>query len=292
MPPDRPVPQTVCGPGPFGPVPPDDLPHDRVHTAQSVDPTLALRVDALLDLPGSAWQPLARILLAAVHATGHRVWLTGGTARDLIAGEHLREVRDLDLTGTVPPGRFMDITYQAMRASRMAELRMSVTPDSLVCAVTPERSRQRLFEYRGLTGSGFHFPTVGSRLTEDARHRDFSFNSLMYDALGHVIIDPSGCGLDDLRSPACRFRPLNAAPSPSAATRIIVRAMKFALRWEDTRKLDLEPFRAWVLGLPRDLGQGLTNDDWRRLNRIRRRDVNATDARPAGIRGCSPVARS
>src|SRR5207244_6228507 len=77
-PPDRAVPTSSDGAVPKAPVPPADLGSERVFRAAEVDPDLATRVNALLDLPTAQWQPVIRPLLAAVHSTGHRLWLSGG----------------------------------------------------------------------------------------------------------------------------------------------------------------------------------------------------------------------
>jgi poly(A) polymerase len=150
-PPDRPVPQTADGAEPVAVMPPGDLPAHCVHQAGSLDATIPTRAGALRDLPGAPWQPLIRPLVGAVRAAGHRLWLSGGAARDLVAGAPLREVNDLDLAGTLPPGRFTDITRQMLRALGMSEFRTTVCPSSLVCSVLQPRSTSRLIEYRGLS---------------------------------------------------------------------------------------------------------------------------------------------
>jgi len=280
-PPDRPVPLYADGAAAVAPMPPDDLGADHRPHADTIDRTIALRAQALLDLTGTPWQPLARSLLAAIHASGHRVWFVGGSVRDLVRGVPLRHVNDLDLSGTAPPGRFSDILYQTMRSAQMSEYRTTVSKDSLVCAVVPERiksgqseSDSRLLEYRGLNRGGFAFPAVGSRLEEDARHRDFSFNSLLYDALDDLILDPSGHGLPDLTDDEYRFRPLGATDGPVAAGAVIVRAMKFAIRWRAQARLEL--FFAWVRGLPTDLFARLSDDQLDLLVKIMNKDHDAT----------------
>jgi poly(A) polymerase len=207
------------------------------------------------------------------------MWLTGGSARDVVSGVPPREVRDLDLTGTVAPGRFMDIAYQTLRGMQLSEARRTVTPDSLVCAATAPRSKSRLFEYRGLRRDGFRFPVVGSSLVEDARLRDFSFNALLYDVMNHVVIDPLGDALQDALGSKYRFRPLNHAVTAPDAAKLILRLMKFALRWEDSRDLDLEPMHLWIRDLPPDLLRHLPRRTFRRLREDRIREVDASKER-------------
>lgn len=273
--PARAVPQTAENAVAQGVMPPCDLPESGRIEARSIGPSMPERADSLLDLPGAPWQPLVRPLLAAVHASGHRAWLAGGAVRDLIAGVPLEDVNDLDLTGTVPPGRFTDITRQTLRACRMSEHRTTVTPASLVCAVVPPGSTTRMIEYRGLNLGGFRFPIMGSSIAEDAGRRDFSFNALLYDVLGHRVLDGSGAGLDDLRA-GPRFRPLITSTDPAEVALIVVRAAKFAHRW-GISAVDPE-LAAWVAALPPGLCDSLPDADWDSLSRSYRKSVSASVA--------------
>jgi hypothetical protein len=273
-PPDRTVPQTADGAELKAVVPPADLPNNLVSAAASIDSSLPLRADALLDLRGAPWQQLIRPLLAAVHATGHQAWLAGGAARDLVAGAQLHEVKDLDLAGTVPPGRFTDISYQTLRALGMSEYRTTITPESLVCAVVPPKSKTRLIEYRGLHQGGFRFPAVGSRLAEDARYRDFSFNALLYDTLKHEVFDACGTGLTDLLGETRRFVPQDVSEDPLKQAMIVLRAAKFALRWRDNTPLDLTSLHSWIGTLPPDFCQTLTPAHWNGLRSAYKRTIH------------------
>jgi poly(A) polymerase len=267
-PPNRAVPTSSDGAVPKAPVPPADLGPERVLPAAEVDPDLATRVDALLNLPTAQWQPLIRPLLAAVHATGHRLWLSGGAVRDSVSNVPVDEINDLDMAGTAPPGRFMDMMYQAMRASGKTEHVLKVSKDSLICSVTGA-GNTRFIEYRGLSLGGFSFPAVGSRLAEDARHRDFSFNALIYDALDHILFDPTGHGLADLLRKLRTFRPIKESDSPYELATVVVRAMKFALRWPG--RVDLDLFHRWLHSLPADIWRSLTEDELSMLRDQRRR---------------------
>jgi hypothetical protein len=160
----------------------------------------------------------------------------------------------------------------------MAEYAVEISPVSLVCAVVAPRPRTRLIEYRGLTRGGHLYPAVGSRLAEDARHRDFGFNTLLYDALDHEIYDPTGHGLSDLLGPARRFDPVNPTRDPAKIADHVVRAMKFALRWSESTALDLEPLRIWLGGMPPDLWRDLASHDWDRLRRERHADISEPDS--------------
>jgi poly(A) polymerase len=267
-PPNRAVPTSSDGAVPKAPVPPADLGSERVLRAAEIDSDLAARVNALLDLPTAQWQPVIRPLLAAVHSTGHRLWLSGGAVRDSVSNVPLGEINDLDMAGTAPPGRFMDMMYQALRASGRTEHLLSVSKDSLICSVAYARNK-RYIEYRGLSLGGFRFPAVGSRLAEDARHRDFSFNALIYDALDHVLFDPTGHGLADLLRKPRTFRPIKESDSPYELATVVIRAMKFALRWPG--QVDLDLFHRWLHTLPADIWRSLSEDELSRLRVQRQR---------------------
>ncbi|NUT95021.1 MAG: hypothetical protein HOY78_23660 [Saccharothrix sp.] len=273
-PPERPVPLTAEGAEPCAPMPPDDLDGRLRRPAASIDPTIPHRVDALLDLPGAPWQPVARVLFASVLANGHRLWLAGGVVRDVVSGVGERQINDLDLSGTVPAGRFSDILYQSMRATRMTEFRPTVTPGTLVCAVTSPGSRTRLIEYRGLSARGFRFPAVGSSLVEDVRTRDFSFNALFYDIVEHEIFDPDGSGIEALTatSDKRKFKALKESDNPVDQAEVIIRALKFAMRWEHLDP-DVTELNQWLATIDPDLCHKITAKQWRKLGESYRKSV-------------------
>jgi poly(A) polymerase len=277
-PPDRRVPQSSEGAAAIAPMPPSDLSRPgQVIGAADLDPVLSGRIDALLDLHSAGWQPLIRPLVAAVHATGHRLWLAGGAVRDAVCNLPPEQTNDLDMSGTVQAGRFVDITYQVLRATGKTEYPIFVCPDDLVCSVKLTDDRT-IIEYRGLSVGGFQFPAVGSSLAEDARHRDFSFNSLVYDVMDHEIFDPSGHGLPDLLGDVRRFHPLKETDDPVQLAFVVLRAMKFALRWSGAADLDFEPLHRWLASLPGDLWASLGADDWAYL-RQERANIDATAMR-------------
>jgi hypothetical protein len=274
LPPDRYVPQSSEFAVADAPIPPEDLVPGRTRKAATIAPSIPVEVEAVLDRTGAAWRPVMRPLLAAIHSTGHRAWLSGGAVRDALSGAPAAEVKDVDMSGTVPPGRFSDISYQALRATGMPEARITICPQDLVCSIMVGPATT-VVEYRGLSLGGFRYPAVGSRLVEDAWHRDFSFNSLLYDVLEHEVFDPLGYGLEDLRGGVRRFVPLKLTGEPRQMAAVVVRAMKFALRWENDTQLDLEPLRRRLEDLTVDFWQGLAQDDWESL-RSEHASVNAS----------------
>jgi len=168
-------------------------------------------------------------------------------------------VHDVDLTGTVPPGRFTELSRQVLRASGQNECRTTVTAHSLVCAIVPPRSRERAFEYRGLSRTGFRYPVVGSSIAEDAHQRDFSINALLYDMVERRVLDGSGLGLGDLRSGPL-IRPLRRSHDPLTVAELVIRALKFLRRWE---LADLNPeLVTWLSSVPDGFWDHLTDAEW------------------------------
>jgi hypothetical protein len=289
-PPDRAVPITSENARELAPMPPEDLPDDTLRRpANAFDGALDARARSLINLPGALWQPMAPALFAAVHGTGHRIWIAGGAARDLLRGRPLEEIKDLDLSGTAPAGRFADLAYQTARALGLSESTVSVTPGSLVCAVV--KRRKRLFEYRGLTRGGFRFPAVGSRLAEDAGHRDYTVNALLYDLMDKKVYDPCGRGLDHLLGSTCRFVPLSPDSTPFSAAALVLRTLKFTLRWEAERP-DFTAAFGWMERLDPAAWTELTALNWDSLHSRWREIPESVDDQLRVTRAWPSVART
>lgn len=271
QPPDRPVPDDAGAVRLVAATPADRVPADRIHRSDALDDTLSDTVARTLALPGSPWASVAAPLIAEMQEAHHVLWLAGGFARDVIAGA-AGEVRDLDLTGTAPPGRFSELTKRVRRRSGL-EFRPKVSPDSLVCSALPPGDGERLYEYRTLNSAEFTFPACGSDLEADARCRDFTVNSLYYDPLGNLVIDPTGRGLTDLRARPRRLVSVRSTEDPLEQARIILRAVKFAVRWAGTTGYEFGELAGRLAQLPRTAWDGLTPVAWDRLARDHRKTL-------------------
>ena len=129
-------------------------------------------------------------------------------------------------------------------------------------------------------------------LAEDAEHRDFTFNALFYDVVEHALFDPSRRGLADLLGSERRFQPLNTTDDPFQLAQIIARTMKFALRWEEGHKLDLEPVHAWIRDLPPGLPSALTSMNWDSLGRMVREIPASAQRKREFAAQLAPVGRA
>ena len=143
-------------------------------------------------------------LVRALLGAGLRVYAVGGAPREWLAG---REARDLDLYVDRDLDEVHDILRQAFpdvdAVSRPREqgilLRWSDGRHA-------EVDISILRSYRDIrSGDAWttRFPPR-SDLREDALMRDFSVNAFYYDFGAEALLDPLGCGLDDLRTRTLR----------------------------------------------------------------------------------------
>ncbi|MGW3340589.1 hypothetical protein ACWDCL_24280 [Streptomyces sp. NPDC001009] len=283
-PPPRPVPAARP------PAPGDDrLPHHRLPDTAVVPAARRSRClpAAVRDLLADGSAPWARVIepvARVVRATGHELWLVGGASRELLS-EHGREaVRDLDLTGTAPAGRYAELAREALEENgETYELRTRVSPDSLVCTVYDVDLSTPLLEYRGLGQDGFGFPATGTDLATDSRQRDFTVNSILYDFERHIVIDPSGRGLPDLAVPGRSLTPANRSSDPVVRSELVLRAVKFLVRWEAEGPVDIRELCAWTAEFPDDLvGEVRERGDaaWQRLCALHDECLGNTPAEP------------
>lgn len=263
QPPDRPVPDNATSVRVLAATPVDRVAAERIHRADALAATLPDTVAEALVLPGSPWGAVATSLIREMHEAHHVLWLAGGFARDMIAGA-AGEVNDLDLTGTAPPGRFSELTKRVRRRSGL-EFRPKVSPGSLVCSAVASDSDVRLYEYRTLKSVEFGFPACGSDLEADARCRDFTVNSLYYDPVSDTVIDPTGQGLTDLRARPRHLVSLTSIEDPLEHARIVLRAVKFAVRWAGTTGYEFGELASRLAHLPRTAWDELTPVAWDRL---------------------------
>lgn len=274
-PPVRPVPRDAGTVRVLAATPVERVAPDRVHQADELDGDLPGIVAETLALPGSPWGAVAGPLVTEARDAGHLLWLTGGFARDVIAGR-APDVNDLDLTGTAPPGRFTELATRARRRNGL-EFRSKVSPDSLVCSAVPPGGGARLYEYRPLKSAAFGFPACGSDLVEDAGCRDFTVNSLYYDPVDHTVIDPTGRGLVDLRTRPRRIVCVDSPRDPLLQARTILRAVKFAVRWTGTVGYEFAEATARLAHIPTTAWDDLPPAAWERLADDHRRGLGGRD---------------
>ncbi|MFG3013011.1 hypothetical protein ACGFZB_21590 [Streptomyces cinerochromogenes] len=244
-----------------GPHPCEQLEPDRIHRPDDIRPGLAGRFQELLHGPRSL--PFTAPLIERLAASGHHSWLSGGAPRDVVTGAGPGGVHDLDLTGTAPAGAFTEAARAVLDLDGLsAEHVQRFNPATLTCAILDPVARTHgpTLDYRGLglLREATRFPATGSDLLQDSRQRDLTVNTLLYDPLRDLVVDPLGQALDDLgdepRQGPLRLVPALASTDPLARAEVLLRGLKFLLRWHRRPgEPDDEPLRAWARALPADL---------------------------------------
>ncbi|MFI9122549.1 hypothetical protein ACIGW0_24710 [Streptomyces bikiniensis] len=264
-----------------GPPPYRQIDAGNVHHADALAPGLVAAFEGLLygpDAPG-----YLGALLDRLDAEGHGVWLVGGVPRDLVAGAAAGAAggpatgggtHDLDATGTAPAGVFRTVADEVLALDgASAELPRLFSPRSLVCSVLAVRRGERTLDYRGLGLTGMPYPATGTDLLQDARQRDLTVNTLLYDPVRRLVLDPLGWALADLghgsgaAPPPLRIALPESPTRPDVCAELLLRAAKFLIRWEARPGLDTAALRSWAAGLPADLAVRLDGgpEGWSRL---------------------------
>lgn len=171
------------------------------------DPSLQLRARQSLGqvIHSEAGRTLtAGDLVAALLGAGVRVYAAGGAPREWLSG---RGARDLDLYVDRDLGEVQDLLREAFPG--VNALRRPREQGILLCwsdGVHAAVDISILRSYRDIQGGDAwttRFPPR-SDLREDALLRDFSINVFYYDFGSETLLDPLGCGLDDLRTRTLR----------------------------------------------------------------------------------------
>lgn len=148
---------------------------------------------------------------------GAKVYIVGGTVRDLLRGKTSDDV-DFCVVGATEAG-MESLGYKQVGAAFPVFLDDSRRQLALA----------RLEKKTGVGYNGFEVSTSGVTLEDDLRRRDFTINSIAVDIDSEEVIDPFG-GVDDINSKILR------ATSAKAFVEDPVRALRlarFAARFSD-----------------------------------------------------------
>lgn len=133
-----------------------------------------------------------------IWARGYEAFLVGGSVRDALNGD---VPSDVDLVTTMP-----FFFLEAVAESMFGALGFSRHRENGFMSVGRDAARGRGREITIDVKNFFrHAPGTadaefGSDLSIDHRLRDFTCNSVYYDPINAVLIDPSGSGIEDARS--------------------------------------------------------------------------------------------
>lgn len=241
----------------------------QVEKASAISSSLGGAFDRLLGPTGPATYrhedeevPLVPLIINAVEERGHLIWIVGGAVRDTILE---REVKDVDLAGTMPSGAFCATVRKALANYEVAgyAIRPMVNPSSHVCRLIrddlPDVPENRLLEYKPLVARGFPLPASGCSLADDVATRDLTVNSLFYYRKHHLVLDPSGEGLADLHG--FRLQTPNKQEEALERANVAFRGLKLLLNWQDAHYIvDTSLFQQWLENLPSTTSADLERD--------------------------------
>jgi hypothetical protein len=263
--------------------------HPRNLTSpDDVAPQLPAAVDRAISRDPST-APFIRSFVGEFRERAHSIWLIGGAVRDLLTNA-AGPLNDLDFAGTMLLGELWEVLAELLARTGLGDHRPQVSLRGVfsVPAVDRggDRDRDRIIEYKSLSQDGFRFPASGGDLVDDVASRDLTVNGLYYDPHLRLIIDPSGRGIEDLRAVPRKIVPLYSGPDPVEQAQIVLRGLKFAVRWPDA---DISQLEAWVKALPSDLTDRIPEGRWRGLRGMWKHSIpKKTETEVAGKLG--PVA--
>lgn len=289
--PVRPLPEHTDRVERCGLLPPRRCP-EMIHDAALAAAGLPDRISRLtVEAPDPAGTFFAR-LFERVWRLGHLIWAAGGSVRDLIADGEQAKVKDLDFSGTAPPGLMASLVREVLIGMR-CPARIKVSPRR-VCSALLHGQTEPLLEYKALDLRGFPFPASGGDLRHDARTRDLTVNSVHYDPRHRLILDPTLRGLSDLGDGSVRVLCVPYAHDvPTEQATVLLRLVKFVARWRALEvDVRVEQARGWAAALPDDLFAKVPADGWETLRKADRayRKEQSGPARAAAAEEIGPMA--
>jgi poly(A) polymerase len=165
-------------------------------------------VDAALDQQihrDDARKVRVRDLIDLLHAAGMRVYIVGGAPRDWLGGE---AGKDIDLCVDRPIEQVYALLSEAF--SGLDNLRIwNERYGILRCGDSQAGGLDinMLRSWKDIQNDDMWTTRFVARsdLVEDAQMRDFSINVFYYDCRQRSLIDPLGCGVDDLEAKTLRL---------------------------------------------------------------------------------------
>jgi poly(A) polymerase len=183
-------------------------------------------VEATLERPvlrGPAGEIRVRDVVERLQEGGIRVWMVGGTPRDWLSGKVSIDIdlaldRDLGSALALLREAFPGVDPVVLYREDFGLLRWG---DQGLCEL--DLNILRSYEDLGTGDIWFTRFVPRSDLKADCLTRDFSVNAFYYDCQSGELLDPLGCGLEDLRTRTLRLitHPKALAVSPRTSCRII-----------------------------------------------------------------------
>jgi hypothetical protein len=163
-------------------------------------------------------------LVHEIWSRGFETFLVGGTVRDVLAGV---KTNDVDLVTTMPLARAVGLLTSMYRKEptihdRNGFVRLGGTP----------ASGDPFIDLKSfvLTAPGTEDAVFGGGFIDDLRFRDFACNSIYYDPINRVLIDPSGIGIQHAESHCLHLVCDARVRPPFSLAQITIRFFKFRCR--------------------------------------------------------------
>lgn len=205
------------------------------------------RINSVLDEPIPPG-PTYRDLIEEVWGRGFEIYLVGGIVRDVLSGDG---GNDVDLVTTMPlqkAHQFLKSMYVIVPKGngRRGYIRLGGTP----------RSGDPFIDLKVFSNCfmGTDNAAFGVGFDRDVVHRDFACNSLYYDAINGIIVDPTGRGIQDATNKTLRL--VCATDDRRQKAQIFIRYIKFLMRGytptEDTEEAITKGYARCLSGMTRD----------------------------------------
>ncbi len=166
-------------------------------------------------------------LITEIWQRGFEVFVVGGTVRDVLGG---RPGHDVDLATTMPLVRALPLVMSMYGEPRTLEYAAGVNGH-----FRPGKKARPGDPFIDLCVFKHALPSTpnavfGSSFERDVAHRDFACNSIYYDPINDVLIDPSARGIPDAEAKLLHLvcDPRRLAPEDSC--QLAIRFFKFLSR--------------------------------------------------------------
>lgn len=148
--------------------------------------------------------PFVEEIIKAHTEKNHQIYVVGGAVRDLFLE---RTPNDYDLISTATPDESKKlINLEAIIVGKTSCVLKIIEDSDVLVEISPMREKTPTENQVGviLEDNTLVTYTPTKDLLKDAKHRDFSINTLIYDPTKDIVIDPTGQGLDDLKNGVIR----------------------------------------------------------------------------------------
>lgn len=204
-----------------------------------LSPALKERFEEAIFQSTRDWSRVTRPLVDLAATWGYGLWVVGGAVRDLLLGANPKDIKDLDLAGTVPPRLMRSFVDSVVRSSPdTAFLGWKSNTSGLGVVHLGHPSNQRpidsFLQYASLrqrydrsdANKRKHHWCFGADLQADMGFRDVMFNTLFYDPVTQTISAADKRALNDLGFDAHSLGTWTEEAATNARNHLVVRPIE------------------------------------------------------------------